>query len=114
MRSCGFVDVAPAAHRGACRGLFELPTAHPFDHKLHSNLLCSMKRSQKPENQTLKLQSTRATPGSVTFVGTSVTMPESPVTFAGIHIAPLGPEPLAEPALDGVVLLQRRAQQSLR
>ncbi len=32
MRGCGFVDDAPAAHRGACRGqFFELPTAHPFD-----------------------------------------------------------------------------------
>ena len=86
MRGCGFVDDAPAAHRGACRGqLFELPTAHPFDHKLHSHLLCSMKRSQKPENHTLKLQSKRATPAPVMFTGMPVTMPESPVTIIGIR-----------------------------
>ena len=47
----------------------ELPTAHPFDHKLHSHLLCSMKRSQKPENHNPKLQSMRATPAPVTFTG---------------------------------------------
>ena len=45
------------------------PTAHPFDHKLHSHLLCSMKRSQKPENHNPKLQSMRATPAPVTLTG---------------------------------------------
>lgn len=52
MRGCGFVDDASATHQGTCRGqLFELPTARPFAHKLHSHLLRLKQRSQNPENQ---------------------------------------------------------------
>lgn len=58
MRGCGFVDDAPATHRGACRGqLFELPTAHPFDHKLHSHLLEFDEKESKTRKTKPKLQS---------------------------------------------------------
>ncbi len=87
MRGCGFVDDAPAAHRGACRGQrYALPTAHPFAHKLHSHLLRLKQRSQNPGitspnyNQSAQHRPRSRSPEC------PVTMPESPVTFAGIRI----------------------------
>jgi len=69
MRGCGFVDDASATHQGTCRGqLFELPTARPFAHKLHSHLLRLKQRSQNPENQPQPTINARNT-DPVTFTG---------------------------------------------
>ena len=70
MRGCGFVDDAPTAHRGACRGqLCELTTAHPFAHKLHSHQLRLKTKESEPRIHKPKLQSKHATPAPVTFTG---------------------------------------------
>jgi hypothetical protein len=86
MRGCGFVDDAPAAHRGACRAqLCELTTAHPFAHKLHSHLLRLKQRSQNPEIKSPNYnQSAQHRPWSRS-PECPVTMLESAVTFAGIR-----------------------------
>jgi hypothetical protein len=118
MRGCGFVDDAPAAHRGACGGqLCELTTAHPFAHKLHSHLPRLKQRSQNPEitspnyNQSAQHRPRSRSPEC------PVTMPESAVTFAGIrtykpsgqafHVAVLNPRRPCRLDLDRLPLRKR-------